>query len=139
MRREGRFSIGQAEIAMSQVLAGWHDFAMLIGAASGTLLGAMFVVVSVGTGFLTPERAAMTGIWITPTVAHVSCALFGCVLLLIPGISWAALAFVYGCSGVVGLAYGGWIFRAIWRRQTDISDRIWHALAPPVAYATMAA
>ena len=40
----------------ADALKGWHDFYLLVGTAGATLLGLLFVAVSLGRGFLTKER-----------------------------------------------------------------------------------
>jgi hypothetical protein len=120
-----------------RALQGWHDFYLVIAGASGTLLGAMFVVVSIGTGFLTGERASRVRVWTTPTVVNVSGILIICAVLLTPLPTWPLLAILLGLASVSGLIYAGVIGRQIWTRRTDPSDRIWHGLVPPVGCAMM--
>jgi hypothetical protein len=38
----------------------WHDFYMLLGTASAALVALLFVAVSIGASFLTPERSVAT-------------------------------------------------------------------------------
>lgn len=57
-------------------LAEWHDYFMLIGTAAATLIGAMFVVISLGIGFLTPDRAAGIRTFVSSTVGDLAAALF---------------------------------------------------------------
>ena len=69
-------------------LQGWHEFYELIGSAAAALLGAMFVVASIGTGFLTQDRAGEVRLFLTPTVVQLSTVLFGCALALVPSLGW---------------------------------------------------
>jgi hypothetical protein len=39
-------------------LSEWHNYSTTVGTASATLIGAMFVVVSIGINMVTPDRAA---------------------------------------------------------------------------------
>ncbi len=116
---------------LQQVLREWHDFYLLMGAASGTLLGAMFVVASIGTGFLTADRADSVRAFVTPTVVNVSSVLIACALLVTPAITWWRLCVLTGVSGVAGLTYLAVIGRTIWLRHVDASDRFWHGFVPP--------
>ncbi len=124
---------------LREVLADWHDFYLVIAAASGTLLGAMFVVVSIGTGFLTADRADAVRLFLTPTVMHVSGVLIACIVLLVPTLTPAWLTAVLGLGSLTGLAYTCFIWRQVWSRQMDWTDRLWHGLMPPVACLALAA
>ena len=54
----------------------WHDFYLLVGTAGATLLALLFVAVSLGTGFLTDERAAATRAFYSPVVVHFTRGVF---------------------------------------------------------------
>lgn len=56
----------------------WHDFFVVMGAAAGTLIGSMFVVVSIGSGIITRDRAAMGHLFVTATIIHLATVLFAC-------------------------------------------------------------
>ena len=64
----------------------WHDFFVFMGTASATLIGAMFVVASIGGGFLTRDRSPEIRAFLTPTVIHLATVLLGCALMLVPGL-----------------------------------------------------
>ncbi|MGH7152984.1 MAG: hypothetical protein ACREF3_03570, partial [Acetobacteraceae bacterium] len=102
-------------------------------------LGAMFVVMSIGSGFFNPERARGISTYTTPNVVHAAGILIACAVLLIPGLTRSVLAVMIGLGGIAGFIYVAVIGRRVWRRQVDLDDRIWHALVPPIAYATMVA
>lgn len=124
---------------LHQALQAWHDFYEVMAAASGTLLGAMFVVVSIGSGFLTRERARLVRVWTTPTVVNVSAVLIACAVLLTPLLTWELLGALLGLASLGGLVYMGFIGRVIWARHVDLDDRIWHGFVPPAGCVTMAA
>jgi hypothetical protein len=51
------------EPSLAELLGEWRDFYVLIGTASATLVGLMFVAVSIGTAiFNEGRRAAMTAL-----------------------------------------------------------------------------
>jgi hypothetical protein len=83
----------------------WHDFFVVIGAASGGLLGAMFVVASIGSGFLTKKHATATRVFLTPTVIHMATVMFGCALAVAPSLERVSFGFVFGLGGA-GTASG---------------------------------
>jgi hypothetical protein len=43
---------------MAAELEHWHDFYLLLGTAGATLVALLFVAVSLGVGYLTPERSS---------------------------------------------------------------------------------
>ena len=54
----------------SQTLKEWHDFYVLVGTAGATLLGLLFIAVSLGAGYLTEERQSATRTFISPVGVH---------------------------------------------------------------------
>lgn len=120
------------------LLAPWHEFFMLIGAASATLIGAMFVVVSLGVGILTRDRSVAIRAFLTSTVTHLSSALLGCALTLLPTLDWTGLALAAGVAGIGGVAYSGWVLAGFRQHQgVVLSDWCWYAILPLVAYAAL--
>src|SRR5436190_12429279 len=72
----------------AELLHEWHDFYILLGTASATLVGLMFVAVSIGTSVFNEEHRAPMRAFITPTVMHFAAVLFACVVVTIPTHSW---------------------------------------------------
>lgn len=123
-----------------EALHEWHDFYVAIGTASMTLLGAMFVVASIGGRLMTQERAGEIRLFVTPTVIHLSAAVLGSALTMVPSLQVTSLGILFGVGGAAGLVYSS--IRAIQihrRHQLELSDRFWYAAVPIVAYATMIA
>jgi hypothetical protein len=114
-------------------LQGWHEFYELIGSAAAALLGAMFVVASIGSGFLTQDRAGEVRLFLTPTVVQLSTVLFGCALALVPSLGWKSLSVMFGLGGMSGFVYSLIVGTNI-RRELELSDRLWYAGAPIAAY-----
>ena len=68
----------------TDTLKGWHDFYLLVGTAGATLLGLLFVAVSLGRGFLTKERQRGTRTFMSPVVIHFTSVFFLCAVGLFP-------------------------------------------------------
>jgi hypothetical protein len=119
-------------------LKDWHDFYIVLGTASATLIGAMFIVVSIGSGYLTEERAVAARPFLTPTTIHLATVLFGCALILAPSLGWLSFGLIYGLGSAAGLAYSAVIAMRVRRRNVDIVDRIWYGLVPLLGYAVIA-
>jgi hypothetical protein len=121
-------------------LKDWHDFFVVLGAAAGTLIGAMFVVVSIGSGIVTKERAVEGRVFLTPTIVHLALVLGICSFVLVPSLTPTAFAAALGVAALVFLGYSGRNLFHIGRRQgIEHVDRLWYGAVPAVAYLVMIA
>jgi hypothetical protein len=115
----------------------WHDFYMLAGAASATLVGLMFVAASIGASVFGEEHRGPMHAFITPTVVHFAAVLFASLLITVPTHSWLSLGAFLGAGGLLGAVYcGGILVQIIVRRRfkIDVVDRLFYALVPAVGY-----
>jgi hypothetical protein len=117
--------------------APWHDFFVLLGAASATLVGLLFVAASVGANITWQRRAAMR-IFLSATVVHFSGVLLACLTLVVPWRGGPAICVPITLIGLVGLAYSGHAWRGTVRdgmsRNIDLEDRIWYVAVPMLGY-----
>ena len=123
--------------SLAELLHDWHDFYVLVGTASATLVGLMFVAASIGTAIFNEDhRAAMTA-FITPTVMHFAAVLFACLLGTIPTHTWYTLGGLLGAGALGGSIYsGGLVVQMIIRHRfnVDLVDRLFYAFLPLVGY-----
>jgi len=108
----------------------WHDFYMLLGTASTALVALLFVAVSIGASFLTPERSAATRTFMSPVVFHFSTP------------SHTALSLAIGITlvAVARLAYTTVVLVSLARASiSDIADRFGYGILPLVSYVAMIA
>ena len=122
-----------------ELLHGWHDFYLFMGTAAATLIGAMFVVASIGGGFLTRERSPEIRAFLTPTVVHLATILLGSALTLVPGLETPSLLVPSALGALAGLVYTGLVAARLLRRRIDRGDRVWYALVPFLGYGVMLA
>ena len=122
-----------------ELLHAWHDFYVFMGTAAATLIGAMFVVASIGGGFLTRDRSPEIRAFLTPTVVHLATIVLGSALMLAPGLEAPSLLVPVGLGGLAGLAYSGLVAGRLLRRKIDVGDRVWYAVVPFVGYGVMLA
>ena len=116
-------------------LSAWHDYFMLVGGAAATLIGAMFVVISLGIGFLTPERAAGIRTFVSATVGNLATVLFGALLTMVPGLDWTWFGATIGFGGLTGLGFALHILLGFRRHNHTVrSDWFWYAILPPAGY-----
>jgi hypothetical protein len=123
--------------SLAELLHDWHDFYVLVGTASATLVGLMFVAVSIGTSIFNEDRRVGMTAFITPTVMHFAAGLFTCLLVTIPTQSWQTLSALLGAGAVAGSIYcGRLVVQMIIRHrfEVDLSDRLFYALLPLLGY-----
>jgi hypothetical protein len=117
----------------------WHDFFLLLGTASATLVGLMFVATSIGASIFKEENRPALEIFLGPTVVHFSSILVLCLLALLPQHWWMSLAALAGLIGVGGFVYSAVVLARLLRRMrsgpaVELVDRIFYAWLPALAY-----
>ena len=115
----------------------WRDFYVMIGTASGAIVGASFIVASLASGV--KERGLGMRGFISPTAAHLASVLVGSAILSVPKIPPLAIAPLLGTGGLAGATYGIIVVARIWRLKLGPEDWLFYALLPIVAYAAIAA
>ena len=123
------------------VLTYWGMFYTLIGTAAATLIGLMFIVITLVMG-TNRVRRSRTGIstFSTPTVVHFGAALIFSATLLVPWHMLLGVAIILGLGGLMGLIY---VVRLFTRQynfsdyEPDAEDWIWYTTLPIVAYAAV--
>jgi hypothetical protein len=123
---------------MTDVVGRWHEFYMLLGTASATLVGLLFVAATVGSGVFSAERRAPLRVFVSASVVHFSGILAVCLIVLAPLQNEALFgALIVGC-GLFGLAYYALTWHDMIRdglnRVLDWDDRTWYAVVPVVCY-----
>ena len=125
------------QASLAELLHDWHDFYLLVGTASATLVGLMFVSASIGANVYNESHRNAMRAFVTPTVVHFSAALLICILVTMPSHTWITLSGLLGAGGAVGLLYSGRILFALLIRhkfEVDLSDRLFYVLIPVLGY-----
>ena len=118
----------------------WHDFYMLLGTASAALVALLFVAVSIGASFLTPERSVATRTFMSPVVFHFSTLLLISLIAIVPSHTALSLAIGITLVAVAGLAYTTVVLVGLARASvSDIADRFGYGFCPLAAYLAMLA
>lgn len=123
--------------SLAELLHDWHDFYLLVGTASATLVGLMFIAVSIGASIFNEDHSAGMTAFITPTVMHFAAVLFACLLVTIPTQSWHTLGGLLAAGGLTGSLYCGRLVVAMiirHRFKVDLIDRLFYALLPLLGY-----
>jgi len=121
----------------------WQNFFMLCGTAAATLIGLLFVVITLGASLARSQAASasppgvpVVHVFITPTLVHFSGVLSATLIVLAPWASLWAAASVLALSGLAGLTYAMWVLHMMRRMQfkgLSQSDQIPYAGAPAVS------
>ena len=81
----------QYAMPLAQEMARWHEFYALLGTASATLVGLLFVAATVSSGVFSSNRRAPLRVFLSATVVHFSGILAVCLIALAPLQSWLQL------------------------------------------------
>ncbi len=113
---------------------------MLLGTASAALVALLFVAVSIGASFLTPERSVATRTFMSPVVFHFSTLLLISLIAIVPSHTALSLAIGITLVAVAGLAYTTVVLVGLARASvSDIADRFGYGFCPLAAYLAMLA
>jgi hypothetical protein len=105
------------------MLHGWDNFFTLAGEAGATLIGLLFVAITVGSAMSTSRGVYGTRAFLTPTLVHFAGVLFECLVVLAPWPSKWPLAIILGLSGLAGLVYQ--IRVILMQRKIDFASPDW--------------
>ncbi len=111
----------------------WSSFFSITSAASATLLGLLFVVITIAPG-LGRKLASKSRIYLTPAVIYLTSVLVMSALLTIPNQTQLSSVICICTMGIFGLVYIGSL--AILRNEfyEKRSDRYRYAVVPFLAY-----
>jgi hypothetical protein len=129
----------QMAVPAVEAFHAWHDFFVLLGTGAATLVGAMFVVASIGSSFLTEKSEPQIRAFMTPTVIHLSTVLLGCLLAMVPSLDWPAASIVFGLVGLAGFLYSARTALRVAGNQALLVDRLWYGIIPTIGYAVILA
>jgi hypothetical protein len=120
--------------------ANWHDFYMLLGTASAALVALLFVAVSIGASFLTPERSVATRTFMSPVVFHFSTLLLTSLIAMVPSHTALSLAVGITLVAIAGLSYTTVVLVGLAHASiSDIADRFGYGIFPLASYLAMLA
>ncbi len=128
---------------MADQLREWHDFYILIGTASATLIGLMFVAASVGASYFNADREIPLRSLLTPTVVHFSVILMSCLMSMAPSLTRGSLGALLAIGGAVGIGHACRVWLRMRRRgmtrKFDLADRCCYILIPITTYLALTA
>lgn len=123
---------------ISAALAPWHEFYALVGTASATLIGLLFVAASVSSGVFTAGRQAALRVFLSATVVNFSLILLTSLIIVTPLRNEIVIGLMVAGCGAFGLAHSGLALRDSLRdgliAAIDLEDRTWYIAFPVVGY-----
>ena len=124
--------------SLPQALAPWHDFYTLVGEASATLTGLLFVAASLGSAVFSQSSRGALRMFLSASVVQFASILSGSLIVLAPVQRWEQAGALILACGLLGLLYSGLAWRTAVRdgihRKIDLEDRLWYAVAPAAGY-----
>jgi hypothetical protein len=112
----------------------WDNFYMLIGGVAGTLIGLIFVVLSLGAQRAKAGDEDRARIFVTPVLVHFA-SLLPIALAMLAPVSNLVRAGVLGLIGCAGLAYAANLALLAQKRvNTSEREPLWDALLPIATY-----
>jgi hypothetical protein len=120
----------------AETLKEWHDFYVLVGTAGATLLGLLFIAVSLGVGFLTEERQSATRMFISPVVVHFTSVFFLSAIALFPSHQATFFAALIGGTASIGAVVSTYITIQVVRTDMTnyVEDYLAYGLLPGLSY-----
>jgi hypothetical protein len=127
-----------------RVFQGWDNYFAMLGTAAGSLIGLLFVVVTLTSNFERSQALRGASVYMTPTAAHFAVALAICCVTLAPGLSRSWAAALLGLTIAAGLANALRAAVGIRRYESEIdhhvhwSDFWWYGVTPAAVYVGLA-
>ena len=111
------------------MLPNWGNFFILAGGAAATLMGLLFVAVTVGgTGFSESRIVHGTRGFLTPTLVQFGTVLLQALAVLVPWPSAWPIGIIFSLGGLTGLAYQ--INVVVKRHRFGLALHDWHDWLP---------
>ncbi len=100
-----------------------ENFFILCGTAGATLIGLLFVAITLGSGLSTPQGLDATRAFLTPTLMRFGGVVFQCMAVLPPWPSAWPVGIILGLFGLGGLMYQIDVF--LKQRKVDFASLDW--------------
>jgi hypothetical protein len=117
---------------------GWDNFFLMVGPSAASLIGLLFVVVTLTAGRERSSALRGAALYLTPTVFHFGVVLAVAAVAMAPGLTVGETGLLIAALAVFGLGYTaqiGWrLYRADDGAKPHWSDFWTYGAAPPVIY-----
>jgi hypothetical protein len=120
------------------LLERWANFYLITSAAAATLIGLLFVIITLGAERGVKGGADKIRMYLTPTTAYFASVLILAALLTFPNHTRLTAILCICCVGVGGLVYSASPLIRRGRRDYEQLDLIPYAVFPSAAYGLLA-
>lgn len=121
-----------------ETLEPWHDFYILVGTASATMIGLLFVAATVGASVFSNSRRGAQRMFLSASVVQFVFVLTTSMIVVAPLRSWMEGGSLILACGAFGLIYSGMTWADAFRDglvpRIDLEDRLWYAIGPVIGY-----
>jgi hypothetical protein len=123
-----------------QAIHEWQNFYLLAGTGSATLMGLLFIAVSLGTHLVSAHETGVR-LFVTPTLVHLMLVLLVALVMLVPSHTLLSLAGSLLVIGISTTAYLGQLSLHLMRgadgEEVNRNHWMWHSGLPLGSYATI--
>jgi hypothetical protein len=120
---------------------GWDNFFLVTGPAAGSLIGLLFVVVTLTAGRDRESTLRGAALYLTPTVFHFGVVMAISAVAMAPGLTATETALIVGAIALYGVGYTGLIAWRLWNADRQVkphwSDVWMYGGMPPIVYFLM--
>ena len=117
---------------------GWDNFFLVAGPSAGSLIGLLFVVVTLTAGRDRESTLRGAALYLTPTVFHFGVVMAISAAVMAPELSPNLTACIVGAISLYGVGYTTLIARRLWKADGAVKPHwsdIWtYGFTPPIAY-----
>jgi hypothetical protein len=126
-------------IKVASQLSTWQPFYVIVGTASATLTGLMFVVITLIAGLQEGRSGGAVRTFTTPSLIHFCAVILISALISAPWPYLWQLSLLFGIMGLAGALYVFLVIRRLYNLSNDfyqpvMEDWFFHALLPCIAY-----
>lgn len=127
-----------------ETLRSWQNFYFMTGGAAATLVGLMFVALSLGINLVNENTRKQMEIFVTPSIFYFTSALVLCCIMLVPNVAPPTLAAILTLGGVFGILRAIQFVRHLISAAKhygdfDLTDWLSHIVVPVLSYALLLA
>ena len=123
---------------LAQPLQRWHDFYILAGTAAATLVGLMFVAISLASRFITERSRPALQVFVHPTLIHFIYVLVLAAVVLVPTLTRRPLGVLLVLVGLLSFANAlrmvPYMRQQQREQEADRDDWVWYLIVPSVSY-----
>jgi hypothetical protein len=124
------------------MIHGWENFFIVGASAGATLIGLLFIAISLGAGLSTPQGLDATRAFLTPTLILFGGVLFECMAVLPPWPFAWPVGIIVGLCGLTGLIRQ--VYVTLKQRKLNFASLDWldwtlFSLVPILGYASLIA